>query len=100
VLESITRDAILTLARDELGIPVEERAVDRTELYMADEAFICGTHAEITPVVSVDRFEVGVGEIGPITRQLETELDNAFRGHDDRYAAWRTPVGVMATATV
>ena len=50
VLESITRDAIITLAREDLGIEVEERAVDRTELYMADEAFICGTHAEITPV--------------------------------------------------
>jgi branched-chain amino acid aminotransferase len=100
VLESITRDAIITLAREELGIPVEERAVDRTELYMADEAFICGTHAEITPVISVDRFELGNGQIGPITRQLETELDNAFRGHDDRYAAWRTAVGVMSSAAV
>ena len=100
VLESITRDAIITLAREELGLPVEERAVDRTELYMADEAFICGTHAEITPVISVDRFELGNGEIGPITRQLETELDSAFRGHDDRFAAWRTPVGVAAPAAV
>jgi branched-chain amino acid aminotransferase len=67
---------------------------------MADEAFICGTHAEITPVISVDRFELGNGEIGPITRQLETELDSAFRGHDDRFAAWRTPVGVAAPAAV
>lgn len=100
VLESITRDAIITLARDELGISVEERAVDRTELYMADEAFICGTHAEITPVTSVDRFELGNGEIGPVTRQLETELDNAFRGHDVRYADWRTPVGVKTAAAV
>jgi branched-chain amino acid aminotransferase len=99
VLESITRDAIIQLAREDLGLIVEERAVDRTELYMADEAFICGTHAEITPVVSVDRFELGDGEIGPITRKLETSLDNAFRGHDGRYDDWRTPVGVRATVT-
>jgi branched-chain amino acid aminotransferase len=100
VLESITRDAILTLAREDLGLRVEERAVDRTELYLADEAFMCGTHAEITPVTSVDRFELGDGRIGPITKQLEKALDNAFRGHDGRYAEWRTAVGVAATATV
>jgi branched-chain amino acid aminotransferase len=100
VLESITRDAIITLAREDLGLEVEERAVDRTELYMADEAFLCGTHAEITPVTSVDRFDVGRGEIGPVTRQLESALDNAFRGHDGRYAEWRTPVGVSAPAAV
>lgn len=96
VLESITRDAIITLAREDLGLVVEERAVDRTELYMADEAFICGTHAEITPVTSVDRFELGDGSVGPITQQLEKALDNAFRGHDGRHEAWRTPVGVKA----
>jgi branched-chain amino acid aminotransferase len=100
VLESITRDAIITLAREELGIEVQERAVDRTELYMADEAFMCGTHAEITPVTSIDRFVLGTGEIGPVTKRLETELDNAFRGHDGRHAAWRTPVGVTSVATV
>jgi branched-chain amino acid aminotransferase len=100
VLESITRDAIITLAREDLGLEVEERAVDRTELYVADEAFMCGTHAEITPVTSVDRFVVGDGEIGPVTKQLEKALDNAFRGHDGRYAEWRTPVGVASTAAV
>ncbi|MDQ2682810.1 MAG: branched-chain amino acid transaminase [Chloroflexota bacterium] len=94
VLESITRDAIITLAREDLGLVVEERPVDRTELYMADEAFLCGTHAEITPISSVDRFQLGDGEVGPITQQLERALDNAFRGHDGRWEAWRTPVGV------
>ena len=78
VLESITRDAIITLAREELGIPVEERAVDRTELYMADEAFICGTHAEITPVISVDRFELGDGEIGPVTTPARDRARQRF----------------------
>lgn len=100
VLESITRDAIITLAREDLDLVVEERAVDRTELYMADEVFICGTHAEITPVTSVDRFEIGDGGVGPITRQLETSLDNAFRGHDGRRAEWRTAVGVPSAVAV
>jgi|SRR4051794_25025407 len=99
VLESITRDAVITIASD-LGIKVEERAVDRTELYMADEAFVCGTHAEITPVVSVDRFQMGEGAIGPITQQLEKALDNAFRGHDGQYASWRTPARVRTTVAV
>jgi branched-chain amino acid aminotransferase len=100
VLESITRDAIIKLAREDLGLEVEERAVDRTELYTADEAFICGTHAEITPISSVDRFDVGDGQIGPVTKRLEQALDNAFRGHDGRYADWRTAVGVRSAAPV
>jgi branched-chain amino acid aminotransferase len=99
VLESITRDALIQLAKDDLGLEVEERAVDRTELYLADEAFIWGTHAEITPIVSIDRYQLGNGEVGPITRQLETALDNAFRGHDGKHADWRTPVGVKATVS-
>jgi branched-chain amino acid aminotransferase len=96
VLESITRDAVITLAREDLGLAIEERAVDRTELYLADEAFICGTHAEITPVVSVDRFELGDGKIGPVTSQLETLLDNAFRGANGFRPEWRTTVAVPA----
>lgn len=100
VLESITRDAILTLAREDLGMDIEERVVDRTELYLADEAFICGTHAEITPVVSVDRFTLGDGGVGPVTRQLETALDNAFRNGTPSRAEWRTAVGVPATVGV
>ena len=96
VLESITRDALLVLARDVLALDVEERTVDRTELYMADEIFICGTAAEITPIVSVDKYQVGDGEIGPITRQLETAFEDTLRSRESRYASWRTPVGVPA----
>lgn len=100
VLESITRDAILTLARERLGMPVEERNVDRTELYVADEVFLCGTAAEITPVISVDRYQVGNGEIGPVSRELERVYDAALRGADGSYAGWRTPVGVRTQVTV
>jgi branched-chain amino acid aminotransferase len=94
ILESITRDALIELARNELGMIVEERAVDRTELYIADEVFMCGTAAEVTPVVSVDRYTVGNGEIGPVTRQLEELLDDCFRGRTGIRPNWRTPVGV------
>jgi branched-chain amino acid aminotransferase len=96
ILESITRDALLALARDVLGIPVEERVVDRTELYLADELFLCGTAAEISPIVSIDRYAVGDGAIGPVTRELEKIFEAALRGTSSSYDEWRTPVGLAA----
>lgn len=97
ILESITRDALMVLAREELGVEVQERAVDRTELYMADEVFTCGTAAEITPLVSVDRYKVGSGEPGPLTTQLETLFVNVLRGNEDCWAQWRTPVPLQSS---
>jgi branched-chain amino acid aminotransferase len=96
ILESITRDALIVLARESLGLEVIERSVDRTELYLADEVFTCGTAAEITPVVSVDKYEIGNGAPGPITRRLEQVFSDVLYGRESRYAAWRTPVGVAA----
>jgi branched-chain amino acid aminotransferase len=96
ILESITRDALLTLAREDLGIEVVERTVDRTELYVADEVFLCGTAAEITPVVEVDRYMVGDGQIGPVTHELERRLIDIMRGNESSRQSWRTPVGVAA----
>jgi branched-chain amino acid aminotransferase len=93
ILESITRDAIMTMAREDLGMEVEERMVERTELYIADEVFMCGTAAEITPVVAVDHYDVGNGEIGPVTRQLEQLFNDVLRGKTNKHADWRTPVG-------
>ena len=87
------RDALIELARNELGLIVEERAVDRTELYIADEVFMCGTAAEISPIVSVDRYDVGDGQIGPVTKQLEGLLDDCFRGKTGIRPEWRSPVG-------
>jgi len=92
ILESITRDAVIAIARQVLGIDVEERPVDRTELYLADEVFTCGTAAEITPLVSVDKYPVGNGRIGAVTQALESTLTGILRGNDDRYAHWVTPV--------
>lgn len=94
ILESITRDALMTMAREQLGLDVVERPVDRTELYLADEVFTMGTAAEITPVVSVDKYPVGTGEIGPITGQLQGLLDAVLRGATDLYPEWRTTVNL------
>lgn len=99
ILESITRDALMTLAREVLEIEVVERQVDRTELYLADEVFTCGTAAEITPIVSVDKYDIGGGEPGPITRSLEQTFHDVLRGKEDRFQHWRTPVGVQVPVT-
>lgn len=98
ILESITRDAILHLAREEMGLEVVERSVDRTEFYIAEEAFMCGTAFEITPLSSVDRYDIGNGEVGPITSKLEELLNDSFRGISGIRPEWRTPVGVKSAA--
>ena len=92
ILESITRDSLLELLRDALGVPVQERDVDRTELYLADEVFLCGTAVEVTPVTSVDGYQIGSGEVGEITARLERCFHDVVRGTDGRYSHWRTRV--------
>jgi branched-chain amino acid aminotransferase len=97
VLPGITRDAILTLARD-LGIPLVESIVPREMLYIADEVFFSGTAAEITPIRSVDRIPVGKGRRGPIAEKLQKEFFGIINGATpDRYG-WLSPVHVHATA--
>jgi branched-chain amino acid aminotransferase len=89
ILEGITRASVIAIARDN-GIPVEERAVDRTELYIADEAFLCGSSARLTPILSVDKRPVGAGAAGPITNDLLKKFAAAQSGADSgKYAAWR-----------
>jgi branched-chain amino acid aminotransferase len=90
-LESITRDTLLTLARED-GLAVCERAVDRSELVAAQEVLVCGTGHEVTPVTSIDRLPVGDGRPGPVTRHLAAAHEAVLRGTEDRHAAWRTPV--------
>lgn len=80
ILESITRDAVMTMARESLDIEVVERSLDRTELYLADEVFLCGTAFEITPVVEVDRYQIGTGNIGEATGQLQALFESVLRG--------------------
>jgi branched-chain amino acid aminotransferase len=95
VLPGITRDAILTLARD-LGIPLVETIVPREMLYIADEVFFSGTAAEITPIRSIDRIQVGTGRRGPVAEKLQKEFFGIVNGATpDRYA-WLTPVHAAA----
>lgn len=92
VLEGVTRQVVAQLARERLGLPVVERAIDRTELYVADEVFFCGTGAEIKPVVEIDRRSVGDGAIGPVSGQLVQLYADAVRGRIAEYRQWCTPV--------
>jgi branched-chain amino acid aminotransferase len=93
ILESITRTAVLRLCQDELGLPTQEREIDRTELYVADEIFFCGTGAEIMPVGEVDHYTVGSGGVGPLTARIERVFHDVVRGRHEGYAQWRIPVG-------
>ncbi len=90
ILESITRDTILTRYRELTGREVEERVVDRSELYFADEAFLCGTGQEIVPVTSIDRLPVGDGAVGPLTQQLREDYFSIVRGTVPDHPEWRT----------
>ncbi len=92
ILEGITRNAVITLLKNELLVSVEERAVARSELYTAEEIFLTGTAAEVTPVVEVDNRRVGKGKIGEITSQLQEIYFRAVRGEIERYRSWLTPV--------
>ncbi len=92
ILEGITRASIMQLAKDELGIPTTERPIDRTELYTCDECFLCGTGAEISPVVEIDRRPVGDGRIGMITAQLFKLYFDIVRGNVPEYRHWYRPV--------
>lgn len=75
-----------------------ERPIDRTELYLADEMFFCGSAAEVTPILSVDRHAVGNGEVGPVTRELRAAYLDAVRGKSADRWAWLTPVYESAPA--
>ena len=88
VLESITRDSVIQLAKH-LNIPVEERTIDRTELYTAQEAFLCGSAMELTPVLSIDRYELGEGNI---THQLHGAYVDAASGKNPKFNHWLTPI--------
>ena len=92
ILESITRDTVITLAQETMGQPVLQRDVDRSELYFADEAFLCGTGQEILPVVGIDRLPVGDGKPGPITRKLQKVYFDTVRELVPDRHEWLTPV--------
>jgi branched-chain amino acid aminotransferase len=91
ILEGITRASIMELAANELGMEVEQRSIDRTELYMCDEIFFAGTAVEVAPIVQVDHRSVGTGEIGPVTTKLRTLYADAVRGRMPAYRHWLWP---------
>src|SRR2546430_2746591 len=91
ILEGITRTCILKIAADS-AIPTAIRQVDRTELYVADEVFLCGTGAQISPVTSIDHRAIGKGERGPITAKVSEIYFDAVRGKAAKYRSWITPV--------
>jgi len=92
ILEGITRDVLLTLCREELGFTVVERQVGRTEVYVADEVFLCGTGAQVSPVIEVDRRPIGSGKIGPLTARIQQLYFDVVKGGHPKYRHWCTPV--------
>ena len=91
LLEGVTRKALREMLRNE-GIPVVERSIDRSELYVADEALLCGTGVQVSPVIEVDHRPVGSGEIGPISRLIRDRYFEAVRGRLPEYRHWLTPI--------
>jgi len=97
VLEGITARSVMELAANELGVPILQREIDRTELYIADEVFMTGTAAHLTPVVEVDRRPVGTGRPGPITSKLSELFYDCIRGKSEKYQNWCTPARARVT---
>jgi branched-chain amino acid aminotransferase len=92
ILMGITRNTVIELARNELGLETVERSIDRSELYTADECFLTGTAAHITPVAEIDRRQIGRGEVGEITGKLQEIYARVIRGKHPKYRHWCTPV--------
>ena len=92
ILLGITRNTVIELAKNELGIETVERPIDPSELYTAEECFLTGTAAHITPVAEIDRRKIGDGEIGEITGKLKQLYFDVIRGNNPKYLKWCTPV--------
>jgi branched-chain amino acid aminotransferase len=92
ILEGITRNSMMTLLRDELGMEVVERPIDRTEVYLSDEAFMVATGAQIVAITRIDHRELGSGAMGPVTLKLRDLYFNVVRGKVPKYRQWCQPV--------
>lgn len=91
LLVGITRDTVMRLAEEELGMPTVERSIDRSELYIADEVFMTGTAAHVTPIVEIDHRPIGDGGVGPIAGNLQRLYFAACKGEIEKYTDWLTP---------
>jgi branched-chain amino acid aminotransferase len=92
ILEGITRSSLITLLKDELHISVVERPIDRSEVYLADEAFLCGTATQMASVTRVDHRLIGAGRVGPITATLRHVYDGVVHGREKKYSSWCSPI--------
>ena len=93
ILEGITRRSVIELARNELGLQVLERSIDRTEVFIAEEIFMTGTAAQIVAATKIDHRPIGSGEMGPITRKLRILFDDVVRAKHPKYQQWNVEVG-------
>ncbi len=93
ILEGVTRRAMFELAEAN-GFPVEVRSIDRSEIYVADEMFLCGTGVQLSAVIELDHRKIGTGEIGPITRRIREAYFEAVRGRTPAFAHWVTPIPI------
>jgi len=96
LLLGITRNTVMTMAQAEWNIPVVERPIDRSELYTADEVFMTGTAAHVSPIIRIDHRPVGDGNVGRITKQIQQLYFDSAKGAVERYQHWCTPVDVKA----
>jgi branched-chain amino acid aminotransferase len=92
ILESITRSTVIKLAEENLNIRVEERDVERTELYTADEVFLCGSAMEVVAILKIDSYKINCGHVGLITEQVQKKYMSVVRGLDEEYLEWLTPI--------
>jgi len=92
ILDSITRSTIIDIAREDLGIEVIERDIEKAEMYIADEVFMCGTAVEVVPVFSIDKVQVGRGVEGEVTLNIKNLYLQIVRGKVKKYQKWLTPV--------
>jgi branched-chain amino acid aminotransferase len=95
-LEGITRRTTMILLKDELGMPVVERPIDRSEVYLADEAWFCGTGVQVASIVKVDHRPIGSGECGPVANKLRDVYFDVVRGRNPKYRDWCVPVYTQA----
>ena len=99
ILEGITRSSVIEIARQEFGLAVQSRAIDRSELLTADELFFCGTGAQIAPIIEIDKRPVGTGIAGPITEKIQKAYISICRGENPKYSKWLQPVFSAKKAT-
>ena len=92
ILEGITRNTMMTLLRDELGLEIVERQIDKSEVYLSDEAFMVATGAQVVAITRIDYRKLGSGSMGPVTQKLRDLYFSVVRGEVPKYRKWCHPV--------